>query len=130
MLARIKELANGDLQRPAPLLQFSVDKVELEVLEGKVAAGSFGLSVLNGRKARGVVYTTGRRMNCLTPQIEGTEVTIRYEYDSAGLSEGDIEKGSFTLVLNQCEYTLSFVATVERLRKQSPLDMSLKTTGR
>lgn len=114
MYETIAALANGKVNRTGPLLQFSADKVELEVLEGHTMSGSFTATVLNDRKVKGVCYTTGLRMNCLTPKFDGTSVTIRYEYDSTGLKEGDIEKGYFSLICNQCEYSLSFVVTIVR----------------
>ena len=114
MYETLTALANGKVIRTGPLLQFSSDKVELEVLEGHSLSGHFTATVLNDGKVRGVCLATGLRMNCLTPQFEGTSVTIRYEYDSTGLREGDIEKGYFSLICNQCEYSLSFVVTIVR----------------
>ena len=54
-------------------------------------------------------------MECLTPQFEGEEVRIRYQFHSNGLIEGDIVKGDFFLICNQGEYNLSFVVSVSRL---------------
>ncbi len=111
---RMKELAAGKIDYGKPLLRFSTDKVELEVLEGQTVTGEFRLEVLSDEKVRGIVYTTGMRMNCLTPQFDGAQATIRYEFKSEGLREGNIEKGYFYLICNSAEYSLSFVVTVIR----------------
>ena len=58
---------------------------------------------------RGIIYSSNPRMECLTPQFEGEEVRIRYQFHSEGLIEGDIQKGEFFIVCNQGEYNLSFV---------------------
>lgn len=112
MRKRIKELAAGKIDYGKPLLRFSTDKVEMEVLEGQTVSGEFRINVLSDQSVRGVIYTTGMRMNCLTPQFDGREASIRYEFNSVGLREGNIEKGYFYLILGGAEYTLSFVVTV------------------
>ena len=114
MRKRMKELAGGMIDNSGPILKISSDKVELEVLEGQTATGEFRVSSVDRRKIRGIVYTSGMRMNCLTPQFEGEEVVIRYEFHSEGLHEGNIEKGFFYLICNQCEYSLSFVVTITK----------------
>ena len=40
---------------------------------------------------------------CLTPQFEGEEIRIRYQFHSYGLIEGDIQKGEFCIVVEQGE---------------------------
>ncbi len=114
MRKRMKELAGGMIAYSGPILKISSDKVELEVLEGQTATGEFRVSSVDQRKIRGIVYTSGMRMNCLTPQFEGEEAVVRYEFHSEGLHEGNIEKGYFYLICNQCEYSLSFVVTITK----------------
>ncbi len=54
---------------------------------------------------RGIIYSSNPRMECLTPQFEGEEVRIRYQFHSEGLIEGDIQKASFFIVCNQGNIT-------------------------
>lgn len=68
---------------------------------------------------RGIIYSSNPRMECLTPQFEGEEVRIRYQFHSEGLIEGDIQKGEFFIVCNQGEYNLSFVVSISRLYADS-----------
>ncbi len=70
---------------------------------------------------RGIVYSSNARMECLTPQFEGEEVRIRFEFHSEGLREGDVQKGEFTIVCNQGEYDLSFVVSVTNLYADSSI---------
>ena len=96
-----------------PKLSFSVERIELQVIEGKDATGEFTICSKN-KKIRGIVYSTYPRMECLTPQFDGEEVRIRYQFHSRGLVEGDKVEGAFIIVCNQSEYSLSFCAIISR----------------
>lgn len=115
MRKRIQQLATGKFEYARPLLSFSTDKVDIEVLEGKDYAGDFVITSANQVPLRGVIYTSDARMECLTPQFEGKEVRIRYQFHSNGFVEGDIQKGEFYIICNQGEYNLSFVVSVSKL---------------
>lgn len=115
MRKRIQQLARGQFEYAGPILSLSTDKVVIEVLEGRDFTGDFTITSTNHVKMRGIVYSSNPRMECLTPQFEGEEVRIRYEFHSEGLVEGDIQKGDFFIVCNQGEYNLSFVASVSKM---------------
>ena len=119
MRKRIQQLANGKFDNNGPKLSLSTEKIELEVLEGKNETGSFVITSTNQVKMRGIIYSSNPRMECLTPQFEGEEVRIRYQFHSEGLIEGDIQKGEFFIVCNQGEYNLSFVVSISRLYADS-----------
>jgi hypothetical protein len=116
---RIQQLANGKFDNNGPKLSLSTEKIELEALEGKDETGSFVITSTNQVKMRGIIYSSNPRMECLTPQFEGEEVRIRYQFHSEGLIEGDIQKGEFFIVCNQGEYNLSFVVSISRLYADS-----------
>lgn len=118
---RIEELARGKVSVEKPIIEFSVDRIELEALEGKDFAGEFTITGRNKVPVRGMVYSTNSRMECLTPSFEGNEIRIRYEFHSIGLMEGDIQKGDFVVVCNQGEYNLSFVVCISRLYAESEM---------
>lgn len=119
MRKRIQQLANGKFDNNGPKLSLSTEKIELEALEGKDETGSFVITSTNQVKMRGIIYSSNPRMECLTPQFEGEEVRIRYQFHSEGLIEGDIQKGEFFIVCNQGEYNLSFVVSISRLYADS-----------
>lgn len=119
MRKRIQQLARGKFEYARPLLSFSTDKVTIEVLEGKDYTGDFVITSTNRVPMRGVIYTSDPRIECLNPQFEGEEVRIRYQFHSNGLAEGDIHKGEFFVICNQCEYNLSFVASISKLYADS-----------
>ena len=121
MRKRIQQLASGKFEYARPLLSFSTDKVEIDVLEGKDYTGDFVITSANRVPMRGIIYSSDARMECLTPQFEGEEVRIRYQFHSNGLVEGDIQKGDFLIVCNQGEYNLSFVASISKLYADTSL---------
>lgn len=121
MRKRIKQLASGKFEHTGPKLSLSTTKIELEVLEGRDATGEFTITSTNHVKMRGLIYSSNPRMECLTPQFEGEEVRIRYQFHSEGLIEGDIQKGDFFIVCNQGEYNLSFVASISKLYADSSI---------
>ena len=115
MRKRIGQIARGKFEYTKPLLSFSDEKIEIQVTEGCDYEGFFTITSSNEISIRGVIYSTNPRLECLTPQFDGTEVRIRYNFQSKGLEEGDYEEGNFVIVCNQCEYSLSFCATISKL---------------
>lgn len=118
---RIQQLARGKFEYSKPSLTLQTDKIEIEVVEERDVEGDFVITSANHEPMRGVVYSSNPRMECLTPQFEGEEVRIRYQFHSNGLVEGDIQKGEFCIVINQGEYNLSFVVSVTRLYAETSI---------
>lgn len=121
MRRRIQQLARGKFEQAKPFLTLQTDKIDIEVLEGQDYTGDFVITSANRVPMRGIIYSSNPRMECLTPQFEGEEVRIRYQFHSYGLVEGDIQKGEFCIVVNQGEYNLSFVASISRLYADSSI---------
>ncbi len=114
MRKRIRQLARGKFEYEKPVLSFEKESIELEVIQETEYSGSFALESTNHVKLRGVVYSTNPRMECLTPQFEGEEVKIRYQFHGKGLVEGETQKGEFVIVCNQKEYSLSFCVSISK----------------
>ena len=106
---------NGRFNSTKPILAFSEETIDISVIEGRSEAGSFVIESTNQIKIRGIVYSTNPRMECLNPHFEGEKVRIRYQFNSKGLVEGDACEGSFVIVCNQIEYSLSFCARITKL---------------
>ena len=115
MRKRIRQIARGKFEYTKPVLSFSEENIELEVMENANLTGDFSFSTSEEATLRGVVYSTDARMECLTPQFEGREIKIRYQFHGKGLSEGEMIKGNFVIVCNQNEYSLSFCVSISKL---------------
>lgn len=114
MQRRLKQLAGGRFDVTPPELEFSVETIEFIAQEEKTCTGSFEITNKNRIPTQGKVYSTNPRMECLTSQFEGEKSTVRYQFHSEGLSEGDIQSGCFVVVCSQHEYSLSFCVTVRQ----------------
>jgi len=97
------------------MLSLPEEELSVTVIEGQEFTGNFAVKSTNHIPVRGIVYSTNPRMECLTPQFEGEEVRIRYQFHSKGLVEGEVEKGDFVIVCNQSVHSLSFCVSVSRL---------------
>lgn len=128
MRKRIEQLASGKFEYSSPEVSFSTDRIEIEISGGKDETGEFTIRSTNHVPMRGMVYTSCSRMECLTPAFEGEKATIRYQFHGEGLAEGDTIKGDFFLVLNQGEYSLSFVVSVIGLYAETAVG-KVKTLG-
>ncbi len=114
MRKRIRELAEGRVDCAKPVVEFSVERIELQIPEGEDYKGEFTVISENHVPVRGMVYSSNPRMECKTLGFEGEEIRIQYLFHSAGLVEGNIQKGEFTVVCSQGEYSLSFVVMISR----------------
>lgn len=114
MRKRIKQLARGKFEYAKLELVLSEEAVDFTVISGEDYEGEFTVKAVGDEKIRGIVYSTHPRMEVLTPQFEGENVRIRYQFHSNGLSEGLTEKGDFVIVCNQNEISLSFCASISK----------------
>lgn len=114
MRKKIQELAAGKCDSRCPILRFSTEQLEFEVLEGKNHRGEFLIESTNEVPMRGLIYSSNPRMECHDSQFQGTEVTITYEFHSDGMIEGDAQKGSLYIICNEGEYDLPFSMSVSK----------------
>lgn len=121
MRRRISQIAKGKFEYAKPVLAFSEDQLNLMVIEGKEVTGDFIIRSDNHIPVRGVVYSTNPRMECLTPQFEGDEVKIRYQFNSSGLLENKTEDGIFAIICNGCEYSIPYKITVMKHYPESSI---------
>lgn len=121
MRKRIQKLAMGKFEHVEPEFLLSTEKIEIEVLEGQAFSGCFSITSVNHIPLKGLVYSSNPHMECLTPQFEGEEVRIQFEFHSEGFIEGDIQKGDFYIICNRGEYNLSFVTSVTKLYAKSSI---------
>lgn len=121
MRKQIQQLARGKFDYARPEVKFVPEEISIEVLEGKDYTGEFVITSTNHVPVKGSVRSLDPRMECLTPQFEGEEVRIRYQFHSNGCAEGDSRKGKFSILCNQGEYSLSFRVSVCRSYEDSSI---------
>ncbi len=102
-------------------LVFSVSKVELETEGDEPVEGYFELEEQNGLETEGYIYSSNFRMHVIEPAVSGTDVEVRFVFNSLGMNPGDVLKGNFFIVTNRGEYVLPFMV----MKKRNTLDSSL-----
>lgn len=107
-----QRLIDGKIEYDAGSLELSSYKIEISIPKGGTAKGSFRLSSHNGNRVSGTVRSSSVRMQCRTPEFDGTQAEISYVFSGLGMEEGDIEKGEFCVVSSAGEYQIPFVVTV------------------
>ena len=112
MQKKLEELAAGNCGSNSSILQFSVEKLEFEVVEGTNYTGEFTMESTSEMPVNGIIYSSSPRMECHNPKFQGEKITQTFEFHSEGLTEGDIQKGSFHIVSDQGEYDLPFSVSV------------------
>lgn len=113
MRRRIRQIARGKFEYRKPDIVFPNEAIQLQVYEDEECNGEFIIDCHNDVMVRGVVYSSHPRMECLTPQFEGTPAKIRYRFQSKGLCVGEEVTGCFEIVCNQRKYSLSFCVQIK-----------------
>lgn len=112
MKRRIEQLLNGIFEYEPPRMQISTERIELKVRRGDRYRGSFELESTTRKKIKGFLYSSGTRMAYGPSGFSGLQEKITYEFDSAGLEEGDVTEGVFTICSNVGEYRIPYKVTV------------------
>lgn len=95
-------------------LDFSETRIEIHLQAGKNYEGSFRVIGRKGYITKGFIYTSDRRMECLTGEFFGSGEEIGYVFHGKGMESGDVLQGNFYIVSNRGEYTLPFVVMVSK----------------
>lgn len=109
----IERILEGNFDYEDASLDFSCAKIELSICQGSVVEGSFYIGSSQGRVANGYVCSSDIRMECLTTEFSGSEAEIFYCFHGENMEEGDVLKGTFSVVSNHGEYYLPFVVSAE-----------------
>lgn len=112
MKRRIEQLLNGIFEYEAPELRLSVGGLELKVRKGDRYRGSFEIESTTRKKVKGFVYAAGTRMAYGPSSFSCLQEKITFEFDSAGLQEGDVSEGAFTVCSNVGEYRIPYRVTI------------------
>lgn len=109
---RIEQLLNGIFEYEAPKLKLSVERIDLKVRRGDRYRGSFELESATRKKVKGFLYASGTRMAYGPSSFSSLQEKITFEFDSAGLQEGDVAEGAFTICSNVGEYQIPYRVSI------------------
>lgn len=94
-------------------LLFSCEEVQLEVNLGEVYEGSFTLYSKEETPFQGWVFVNGDRMECITPDLEGSQSIVYFRFLATDLEEAETFTGSFDIVTSLGEYQLPYEVVVK-----------------
>ncbi len=109
---RIEQLLNGIFEYEAPELKLSTKQIDLKVRKGDRYRGSFEIESTTRKKVKGFLYASGTRMAYGPSSFSSLQEKITFEFDSAGLQEGDVSEGAFTVCSNVGEYQIPYRVTI------------------
>ena len=114
MHKKIEEMAAGICSYDNSVLQISPEALIFEVAEGQDYKGEFFIEITGETAAEGTVCSSNPRMQFSSASFYGTKITCPFTFRSEGLSEGEVQAGSFHIISSLGEYDLPFTATVSR----------------
>ncbi len=109
----LDRILGGNFDYENGSLEFSCSKIEISLSQGTAYEGSFHILSASEGYVKGSVISDHLLMECITDQFTGSDAEIFYCFHGENLEEGDVVKGSFSVVSNRGEYNLPFVVTVE-----------------
>lgn len=119
MYRTLETYINGEYQADLPDIVLSTDRVECMMYQGENYQGNF--EILGNEEIRGFITVSSPRMSCSHKSFQGKRSVISFEFNSRGMGQGDVVKGVFDIICNAGEYSLPFVATIEKFHFQSSM---------
>ena len=117
----IDQILEGNFDYENGSLDFSCLKIDISLHRGENYEGSFRVYAPSGKYTTGSVTSSDLRMECLTGEFVGTDEEIAFRFHGEHMEEGEVVKGSFSIVSNQGEYYLPFVVSMEHTVLESSI---------
>lgn len=119
MYISLEKYSREQFEYELPELTLSTARVECSMYQGENYKGTFEIN--GSREIQGFLTVSSPRMRCMSNSFSGTHNVIEFEFNSLGMSEGEVIKGRFEIICNAGEYSLPFVATVEKCHIDSSM---------
>ena len=114
MKRRIGQLLNGIFEYEMPQMVLSESEISAVVRKGEIFRGHFTLENAAQRKINGFIYSSNARMGYEPSDFAAISEKIVYEFDTTGMTEGDILYGAFTICSDIGEYQVPYRIEIER----------------
>ena len=111
---RIDQLLNEKFEYETPEMLFEEEKITGKVRKGENFRSFFTMENPTQKKMKGFLYSSSPRMGFEPAAFAGISAKIFYEADTAGMEEGDVLKGTFTICSSIGEYRLPYEIQVEQ----------------
>lgn len=119
MKRRLEQLINGKFEYMHPTIEVSRETVREIVKKGRNFQGELSVRASDGRKLRGYVSSSHRRILVNRDRFSGEESVIAFGVDMSGLEPGEIVEGSLTLITSIGEKEIPFYVEAEKEQVRS-----------
>ncbi len=117
----IEDILNGKFNHDRGSLEFSCQRIQLEVDADTVTEGSFTIYGPEGQVTEGDVISSDLRMECVSRRFGGVQDEIFYRFDAHGMEPGEESRGSIHIISNQGEYYIPFSVSISADRIMSSM---------
>lgn len=114
MKRRIDQLINEIFEYEAPGIQISETEISVSVKKGEIYRGSFQVESPIQKKIKGFIYSSSARVGYEPDAFYGISEKVVYEVDTAGMEEGEVLSGVFTICTDAGEYRIPYRVEIER----------------
>lgn len=114
MRKRIEQLLNGEFEYEAPKMNLSAERIHAVIRKGAAFRGSFSIENGEQRRMKGFIYSSSPRMAYEPSAFDGVSEKVVYELDAAGMEEGDVLDGDFTICSELGEYRIPYHIEIAR----------------
>ena len=104
MYISLEKYSREQFEYELPELTLSTSRVECNMYQGENYKGTFEIN--GNREIQGFLTVSSPRMRCMSNSFSGTHNVIEFEFNSLGMSEGEVIKGRFEIICNAGEYSL------------------------
>ena len=111
---KIEQLLNGTFEYSQPQLLFSKEKITVTCKAGETVRGDLHLGASDGRKIRGYVTSSSRRVVPGLTQFAGKTICLPYGVDAVGMAPGERLEGWIGFVTSIGEGRISFEIQTEK----------------
>ena len=112
MRERISRLARGEGLGEELRLAVEPEKICLDLAAGQNYRGELTLREAEGRRVKGLLYSSHYRVHLFADQFVGSRGAVAYEVDIQDLRPGEEIKGQIILVSDAGEIQIPYVFTV------------------
>lgn len=120
MKEKIQRFSKGNFEYDNPSICLSVNELNISAEAGKLTKGSFIISNSSNKRMKGSIQSSVSHMKLENSVFNDTENEIKYIFDAALLTAGEIIRGYFNIISDCGECELPFTVAIEAAYIQTP----------
>lgn len=115
----IDKLSLGVIDYLRPIIEVSINQLELKMEAKKTHSGSFRIVSTNEKELKGIVFSTDNRVVIENNQFIGRENTIHYKINTDYTEQGEDIKGFINIVSNGGEVAIPYCICVDSVSAET-----------